>query len=248
MPVFILALLLSPVAPILIYRYIRSKDPCADQIRPRVYVIGAVTGATLCTLLIMIPELIWDRLFQPGGCVTLGDHLVSSFLRAALIEEAVKMLFVIRTIRKRQIRSRIGCILLSGTIGIGYGLIEKLATGSPAAMLFNTVLPFHMLFQFLMGDLLWQAQTAPDPGSRRKTRIAAYLIPFLIHGAWDGALSVMEYLTGCEDAAWKTTLGTIGVLLLIAGGAVAGILAIRKVGRIAGENSMTIPAGEREEM
>lgn len=243
----IIALILSPVIPVLLYRYILKRDlsPEEGRIKPSKYIVGAVFGMTLCTLLIIILELTWDRLFMPGGCKTLTDDIISSFLRAALLEEAVKKLFSVIRIKKTGCTKRVEFMLMAGTIGLGYGFIEKLVLGNPAALITNTIMPFHMLFQFLMGEYIFRARVAEAEGDLKAKRIdlvKAYLYPFLVHGLWDSALSVVSSMTERDDVSWMPYAGVIGLLALVAAGIVIEIIVIKKVIAIsAGEENRSLP-------
>lgn len=235
----IIALVLTPVVPALLYRYIRKKDRRTSRLPSKKYLLGALTGATICTLCIIILEQTWDRVFLPNGIVTLWEELASCIFRAALLEEAVKMLFVKRVIRRNQLKSRIEYILMAGTVGIGYGFIEKLVLGNPMALILNIFLPFHMLFQFLMGDWFYKAslaEAAGDAQGKRTALLKAYFYPFAVHAIWDCALSALGRLLDYEGLG-IASLGVLGILALVAAGAVFTVRAVKKAAAIAEEEN-----------
>lgn len=232
----VIFLLLSPIVPALIYRYIRKHDVSPDKLPSGDFVRSALTGGWLATLLIILLEIAWDAIFKPADPDTLGYGLLSSFLRAALIEETFKMIFAVRVLKRRGAVRRIDFILLAGTVGIFFGIIEKAVLMNPVPLILDTLLPFHMLFQFLTGDMLWRAYKATDPSKKRLLKIGAFALPFVLHGTWDALLSVMKYLLDRGEGSPAETIGTIGVILLVASGVLVTILAIGRTAGIAGEN------------
>lgn len=234
---YILAVLLMPIVPVVTYILVIKKDAFDGKKLPWIrYVLGVLFGMTACTLCIMILELTWDRFFKPVGEETLFDDVISSFLRAALIEEAMKMVFSMLYRKMNKGQRRIEFILLAGTIGIGYGFIEKMVIGNPMAIIVNIVLPFHMLFQFLMGNYLYEAKVCKEQGNKKGhagALLKAYFLPFLVHGTWDTLLSGASWITTQEEPEWMQYLGVGCLAVLFIGGAIIGLLSIKKVIKIA---------------
>lgn len=236
----IVSLILSVIIPVIIYGYIRKKDACGEKLPARKYVYGAIWGMTGATILIMILELTWDRFFMPDGAKTMWDEISTSFFRAALLEEAAKMLFAVRSIKKSGVTRRYEYMLMAGTVGLGYAFIEKLVLGNPMALIIKVFLPFHMLFQFLMGEYLYRAsRDGDDAGARRSDLIKAFVLPFLAHGTWDSLIGVSGKLLDMDDVPVLTYVGLAGMIGFVIAGFIAEIKIIKKVAKIAADEINT---------
>ncbi len=188
----------------------RKKIPQEIRISKGVYIRSILLGVTLCSLCICIPEVIWDKLtgFGDGAVESLWEAFATSFLRAALIEELVKFIFVKRVLKRHTPADKLQYMLLAATIGMGYSITEKLML-SPGALLLGTVFSFHIMFQFIMGGYLYEADRADAVSKKRFMAIKAFLVPFLVHGTWDFALFIVEkYLDSASQE-----VGIISMLL-----------------------------------
>lgn len=192
-------------------------------------------GALPCTLCIAVFELSFDRfIFTPSG--TFGGEVLTAFFRAALIEEGFKLLFCRRAVKKYRPRSMLGCMLLCGLVGAGYGFSEKLAYGGGVILIANALLPLHIFFQFLMGAFIFKTRTdAAENADRHRpiSRAAVFLMPFLVHGLWDALLAGCGYLMELESMAAETA----GVLLFaacIVCGVIAEVKTVRRMNAMPG--------------
>lgn len=206
---------LSILFPCLAYIYVRHGNP-ACTLRKRDLVKGALLGATLCTLVIMVTETVWDRLFDPTGSHSLKVELLGSFFRAALLEEGAKFVFVLWLRKKHPHLTRLDAVLLAGTVGIGYGITEKLAMGNAVALAVNSVLLFHMMFQFLMGWHLWPVWDKPLPSF---AWLRAFLFPLVMHGVWDALVCLAEAAVNSGVTLYES-LGAGAMLVLVGTGVV----------------------------
>lgn len=212
------------------------------SVKPRQYLMSFLVGATLCTLCIMIPELLFDR-FILKDPQNLWQAVFIAFFRAALIEEIVKLLFSRRAINRNKPIAKAEYMLLAAAVGAGYGFTEKLAIGGGVILIVNAVVPLHAVFQLIMGGYLYEAEKAGragDTGRKRKLSALAFVVPFFIHGLWDSLLDSLEYVT--SDGAELTTgdyLGTLGFIVLVVLGILFVIRSFRRVKQIA--------ASEKEE-
>lgn len=193
-------------------------------------------GFLPCTVCIMIPELLFDR-FILKDAATVWEEIFVSFARAALIEEAVKMIFVKKRLQKKPGLSLAETMLLAGAVGAGYGIAEKLAMGGGAILLVNALIPLHVIFQFIMGEHLFKAGRAAEAGDHaaaRREKLLAFLLPFLAHGAWDSLLSVFGVWLDSESETVAGT-GLVGFLGTIVLGIIWEIRAIKRLRRLAQE-------------
>jgi len=223
----IIGVILGIVIPSLWIFLPLKKIPREKRLSKGVLIRSILLGATLCTLCIMIPEMIWDRVtgIEQGTVDTLWKAFATSFLRAALIEEAVKFLFVKRALKKHHPEGRLQYMLLAATIGMGYGIVEKLVIG-PGAAVFSAFFSFHIMFQFIMGAYLYEADRAETAAAKRCSIAKAFLVPFAVHGAWDTALFAFEPCLD-SDSMFVVAIGMLAFLAIIAAGIVAEVKVIR---------------------
>lgn len=209
--ILLLGSILSVLIPYLIYRWILKGKAPADK---KLYIKTFLLGATLYTLPIIGLELAWDALFKAGGAPTLWSSLAQAFLRAALLEEAVKMFFCCRVLKRHGELGLRESALLAGVVGIGYGFTEKLVYGTGLAMITNALYPGHMLFQWLMGYWLFRAFRA-EGAEKRSLFLRAYLVPFFLHGFWDAALDMGSYLPETNVAFMLLDFGVTVALMIL---------------------------------
>lgn len=190
MILIIIGAVLSMLIPYCIYKYTLKEQECINR---KLYIKTFLLGATLYTIPIIILEVIWDIFFKQVGDPTILSCLSMSFLRAALLEEAVKYYFSYRIIKRNKDLGIKESILIAGVVGIGYGFTEKLFYGSGLAMITNALVPGHMLFQWIMGYFLYKSIHS-EGAEKRKKLLLAYIIPFLIHGIWDAGLDITGFL------------------------------------------------------
>lgn len=226
----LLAVLIYLGLAFLVYRLL-LKDRDDVALGRRAFLGTLLRGILPCTLCIIIFELSFDRfILKSSG--SLRDELLTSFFRAALIEEAFKMVFSLGALKKWAPASRIGCMLLCGMVGAGYGLVEKAVLGGGVILIVNAFLPLHIFFQFLMGALLYDARKAAEEGNvplKRKKTFLAFLLPFLVHGLWDSLLSVAGWLMDMDGSTLAMLCGFLLFAALISGGIVAEVRVIRRM-------------------
>lgn len=220
------------VAFFLYYTILKKREPIG--LPKKAFVLTFLRGLLPCTVGIIVFELSFDRfVFQSTG--SLGGELLTSFLRAALIEETFKFLGSFFAVRKHAPATKVETMLLCGMIGAGFGLIEKIAYGGGIILMVNAVLPLHIFFQFLMGAFLFEARKAGENGDlarKRKTGFLAFFLPFLVHGCWDALLSVAGWLMEREGSELLPVLGLLMFLLLTVGGIVAEVKIVKKMIRM----------------
>ena len=200
----------------LIYHYV-LKGVENRTVDNKTYLISLFLKSLLCTICIMIPELLFDR-FIIGEPKNLLQTVLKDFFRAALIEETVKMLFVSRIDKDKF--SKKEYILLAGTIGAGYGLYEKLALGNGFAVILNSIVCLHLFFQMIMAYYLYE-----------KKGVKAFAIPFVIHGLWDSILDVAYYLM--EQKSPLDSVGLVMIIVAVVLGVIFEIKAVKKIKNLA---------------
>ena len=194
------------------------------RLKKRTYVLSIIKGATLCTLVIIILETVWDRVTGiPEGTVsTLAQAAAAAFTRAALLEEGAKYWFVRRAVKKDRPQGRLQYMLLAGTVGMGYGITEKLVMGSAFAMLADAAFSLHTIFQFVSGWYLYEAAAAENTGKKRACSVKAFLVPFAVHGIWDFILmGTTLYIT--EDISVSAVACLLLLIAAVAGAAVSEV-------------------------
>ncbi|MCQ2554334.1 MAG: PrsW family glutamic-type intramembrane protease [Clostridia bacterium] len=223
----ILGALLSILAPVLFYRYILKGR---ESVNRKLYINIFLLSATLYTLPIIALELIWDSIFfTPGNASTVVESFAVAFTRAALLEEAVKFFFSLRVLRRHPELDLKEAILISGVVGIGYGFTEKFVYFNPVAMITNGLIPGHMVYQWIMGYFMHKALCS-EGAKRRKNFILSFIIPFLIHGIWDFALDLTDYIA--EGSTTMTVLGgtlVLAMIVLMIAGSIIAAKRIRKI-------------------
>lgn len=194
------------------------------KITARNYILCIVESIFLCTLVIMILELSWDRfIFKEAENFLQG--VIISFFRAALIEESVKFFFVRKFIKKYQPASKAEYMLLAATVGIGYGFSEKMAIGGGIILIVNSIIPLHMFFQMMMGE---QQYKYIEEGNK-KAGWLSFLKPFFFHGLWDSVLTSLDFLMA--DGA-PEVFNYIGLLILIVAVVFALVYEVKTVKRL----------------
>lgn len=175
-----------------------------------------------------------DRLSQTNW----SEEIVADFFRAALLEECFKLTGFLLAWRKYRPERKIDCILIAGTIGLTYAVVEKAAMANPVSAIIGSIVPMHILWQFNQGGHFYeylQAKARNDQACAWKEWFMAFIVPFLLHGCWDSALSAIIYCAGREDSTAMQVVSAATLIAVLALGLTYTIKTIRKVRRIAKE-------------
>lgn len=197
-------------------------------------------GLLYSCLLIIITEIIWDAVFGKAESHELAKEIASDFFRAALLEEFFKFTGFLLAKRGIDLKRKIDYILTAGMIGLVYGVVEKAVLGNIGASIIGLAIPLHIMLQFNQGGHYFeyeQAKAEKDAARARKELFMAIGVPFLIHGLWDSALSVIMYCISKEDAIAPQVIGGVLLVITLALGVIYTIRTIKKVRRIAREAS-----------
>lgn len=203
------------------------------------YVHIAMFYGLLCSCVpIIVSEIAWDAIFGTPQPNELAREIAADFLRAALLEEGFKLLGFLLAFRKYTPERKIDCILTAGTIGLTYAVVEKAAMANPASAIIGSIVPMHLLWQFNQGAHFYeyrQAKARNEQACARKEWFMAWIVPFLLHGIWDSALSVIVYCAGQEDSTAMQAISAVMLFASLVLGLTYTIRTIRNVRRIARE-------------
>ena len=197
--------------------------------------IAFLYGIVYTTIPIIILEILWDNLANLIGLSGLIRELIASFFRAALIEEFFKLYGFIKADKEYKFINEREYMLAAGTIGLTYGIIEKIATGNAIAIILGIIFPMHLLWQLNQGRHFYAYFKAKEIGDKKKAKreffMATFLV-FLIHGCWDAILSIIEYSFDDKAATWLNSLGGILFILLIAFGIFYIIISYKRTKKV----------------
>ena len=189
-----------------------------------------VTGLLFTCLLIMILEVSWDAIWKHfvGSDKTLIRELIESFFRAALIEETLKFLGFLIAYKARKINHPAMAMWAFGCIGLTYGIFEKAAFFNLMAFIVGTAIPMHLLWGLNSGRHFQNFMDAKKEENKKKAAkecLMFTLVPFLIHGCWDAALSLSGHF---GDNTTYQNIATIIFIVVVILGIVYMVLTIIK--------------------
>jgi RsiW-degrading membrane proteinase PrsW (M82 family) len=165
---------------------------------PRLLILAFLWGASVAIILSLALELWADAVFllTPG----LPEGFESTALRAPLIEEAAKGLFllIMMTGRRRyELNSLTDCLVYAGLVGAGFAWFEDIlyiANGEDlAASLFTAALrlimaPFaHSLFLSMLAVGVYFALKQRHLIGRIACIVAGYAAAVIMHALWNGS-------------------------------------------------------------
>ena len=183
------------------------------------------------TLLIILTEIFWDRLFALTGIEGLLKDVISSFFRAALLEEFFKFRGFKQAIKKFSPSTKMDYMLSAGAVGLTYGLIEKLVLGNSIMIIISAILPGHIVWQINQGASYYDLCKEKTSGNKESIHHYQFMVGpaiFLMHGIWDCFIDSGAYLLNGEDAL-SQSLGLILILITIAGMVVYEIKTIKLI-------------------
>lgn len=165
---------------------------------PRLLILAFLWGASVAIILSLALELWADAVFLPTP--GLPEGFESTALRAPLIEEAAKGLFllIMMTGRRRyELNSLTDCLVYAGLVGAGFAWFEDIlyiANGEDlAASLFTAALrlimaPFaHSLFLSMLAVGVYFALKQRHLIGRIACIVAGYVAAVIMHALWNGS-------------------------------------------------------------
>ena len=104
----------------------------------------------------------------------------------------------------------------AGMIGLAYGIIEKVASGSGLSLILGILFPMHLLWQMNQGRHYYKYKKAKEENDNMKAKkefFFAIFAIFLMHGCWDSLLSLISYFADSSQHANADAFG--GILLIV---------------------------------
>ena len=186
-------------------------------------------GFCYTCLLIIITEIIWDGVADRMGITGITRDILSSFLRAALLEEAFKFTGFLLAKRSLKLTRKIDFIMIAGLIGLVYGVIEKAVLGNIAAVVVGLLIPMHITWQFNQGGHWFEYEKTRS----QRELLMATAVPFLFHGCWDSGLDLIVYFFGMEESAAAQVAGGVLLVAMLVLGFVYTVRTLKKVRAVA---------------
>lgn len=192
---FILTTAVVPALVLLGFIYFKDKfqrEP-AGQIA-KGFGFGALSA--LASFLVSMP-LLWLGFF-PEEATTFGGHVATAFFGAAIPEELAKLFMLWLLLRhNKYFDEYVDGIVYAVCIGMGFAALENIG------YLFNNAeewisvgllralvpIPGHFFFAVTMG-YFYSLASFGDPEKRTFNLLMAFLVPMLLHGAFDALLMV----------------------------------------------------------
>ena len=195
-----------------------------------------VHGLCHTCLLIIITEIIWDRIADHIGLTGFAREIAADFLRAALLEELFKFTGFLLAKRSLKLQRKIDYIMIAGLIGLVYGVVEKAVLGNIAAVIVGLAIPMHIMWQFNQGGHWFEYEKTKSS----RELFMATAVPFLFHGFWDSGLDLVTFLMDREPIAVQVSGGVLALALAVFG-VVYSVRTVKKVCKIAREEKEISP-------
>lgn len=189
-------LLLALIPGLLILFIIYTSDRIERE--PIGLILKLVFFGVLSTIPAIILESIITKLIvEPLSFSQLTYAIANGFLCAALSEELVKLFFLrLGTWKRQEFNFHYDAVVYSVSVSLGFAMLENvlyvfqngIATGVMRAI---CSVPLHAFCGVFMGFHYGNAKKAEitcDNALKRKSLWNAWLVPFLIHGAFDALL------------------------------------------------------------
>lgn len=196
-------------------------------------------GFLYSCLLIMTTEVIWDIVIGQPKDASFGGKILADFFRAALLEEFFKLTGFLLAKRKLKPQRKIDFIMIAGLMGLTFNIIERAVLGSIVPMIFGSVLPMHIFWQFHQGGHYYEYEKAKAEKNKKTARrewLLAVMIPYLFHALWDSTVDAVGYLTA-QEARIMQVIGYVLLAVIIILAIIYAVMTMRKVCSIAKEGS-----------
>ncbi|MGV0744750.1 PrsW family intramembrane metalloprotease [Mycolicibacterium sp. XJ870] len=193
---------------------------------PRLLLLAFGWGASIAILLSVVLSLFGDALFPPNPA--LPDGFGSTAIRAPLIEEAAKGLFLLIMMtgrRRNELNSLTDCLVYAGMVGIGFAWLEDIMYISSADSLAGSLVtaamrlimaPFaHALFTTMFAIGVYFALQRRSAFAKTACILIGYFGAVIMHGLWNGSS-----LLGIEAYFAVYAVWMVPIFVLIVGLAV----------------------------
>ena len=225
MIIAILCLVVSFIPAVLLYVYLRNlrRDDSGYRLNCR----RLLTRGILCSFAVAFLAFLVSIAWGISGLDKRSPLLKAAFkaiIIAAFIEELVKYHTANKVIRKNMDSvSWLDCIAFVTIVGIGFQMIESVVymiESNPIQILVRGFTMGHPAYGILMGYFIGKSLHT----GKRGYRIAAYGLPFLLHGLYDFSLAD-EFQAINDNLVFIPFVSVIIELVIL----IRGILLIRKV-------------------
>lgn len=165
---------------------------------PRLLILAFLWGASVAIILSLALELWADAVFLPAPGLPAGFE--STALRAPLIEEAAKGLFLLimmTGLRRHELNSLTDCLVYAGLVGAGFAWFEDivyiangetLASSLVTAALRLVMAPFaHSLFLSMLAIGVYFALRQRHLIGKVACILAGYVAAVIMHALWNGS-------------------------------------------------------------
>ena len=178
----------------------------------------------LLGMLIVAPVLLfaWPAYLLAQEIQTPLVHgFVAAFLGAAIPEELFKLLVLWRySMRQSAFDEPMDGIVYGATASLGFATLENVLYvsgegGSVAFMRAFTAVPGHAFLGAIMGYYVGRARFAAEPGERRALLCKAFVVPTLLHGAYDFPLLAANVLENPDSAAAAPVLALLVIVPVV---------------------------------
>lgn len=193
---------------------------------PRLLILAFLWGASVAIILSLALELWADAVFLPTP--GLPEGFESTALRAPLIEEAAKGLFllIMMTGRRRyELNSLTDCLVYAGLVGAGFAWFEDIlyiANGENlAASLFTAALrlimaPFaHSLFLSMLAVGVYFALKQRHLIGKLACIAAGYIAAVIMHALWNGSSVIGIEAYFLVYLVWMMPIFGLAILLAV---------------------------------
>ncbi len=187
-------------------------------------------GLLIACVPIIVSEITWDAIADRTSLSGLPKDLISDFFRAALLEEAFKLMAFLIAKKELGLRRKSDHILIAGLIGLVYGVVEKAVGANIVGVFVGLAIPMHIVWQLNQGGHYYEYEKAKAEGDKpraRKEFFMAVFLPFILHGCWDSGLDIMVFCIG-REAVLPQVFGGILCLAMLVGGIVYSVKSIKK--------------------
>ena len=149
-------------------------------------------------------ELVYQYLFIPDGAASVSDTFFENFLGVALIEEGVKFIALGVVWKNKTFNHLFDGIVYAVFVSLGFACLENIMYVTTQGNVFEALqvagmrailsVPLHMFCGVFMGYFFGIAKyfSVNQRGGKNRNLAFALIIPTLIHGAYDFALSVEQ--------------------------------------------------------
>lgn len=214
-PINLIIMVTIPIIIIFLLLYSNRKRPQPWYLIMLALLTGLITVSTAFVLNLFVAEFIDIRLnANPTKLYTNLDAMFG----VALVEEAVKVIFIILFIRKnKKSFAPYDGIVYGALIGLSFAIVENMMPRYSTEILrLLTSVPLHLSGGVIAGYFLAISTINKNPIQKKRQDYLAFFLPVLIHGIYNGLSVNSQYLiTFYPNLRLLVTLAFILIILII---------------------------------